>query len=672
METTKGLTGSIIILLILGLVSCAGPTGYTKASSFLTGTRGYGYSDKRINNDEFSIVFVGNPSTSKVHAAKNALLRAAHLTKDEGRTHFVIINQKVDTTEKAVPVSIPLFLGGVPVSIPVGERTDREPMAILLIRILPLQSPYPPDALNANEVIEQIAKQLGWTYYKEKGQYDQAESDFKKAIEPNPKDKDNREKTVTTIGGKEVRSEEQVNVLRCFTDTYWFIQRDCISPPTFLGNFENTLKGIRTLLGKERLSYTKTPSRLSISSSGETIKISDIADDNQRLNEFKRMFSFVERTNPEFDLQAIVYAATKGITQVDPYSVFLPRDEYKQLQDTSRFQGIGVETTIEEDVLTVVSVIEDSPALRAGILAGDQIIIIDGTSTKGLPLMESVKRLSGPKGSPITITIMREGFSNPKDFTIIRDVVPLRSAQYELLEQHYGYIRLYQFLEKTDVKFDEALKVLEDKNRGALKGLILDLRNNAGGLLDQCVKLADKFIESGLIISVTGRREDQKMKFYAHREGTLPHYPLVVLTNNGTAAGAEIVAGALKDHKRAIIVGKRTSGRGTLQTIYPLRDGSGLRLTTAKWLTRNGNEIEGQGILPDLIVISKKDKFLSSVPSNQPVVVVESNEKEAILRIALEILKNTSSSSLQDLMGAAKKIKGIEMEQQQSDTSGKK
>lgn len=162
------------------------------------------------------------------------------------------------------------------------------------------------------------------------------------------------------------------------------------------------------------------------------------------------------------------------------------------------------------------------------------------------------------------------------------------------------------------------------------------------------------------------------MKFNAHQAGTLPHYPLVVLTNTATSAGAEIVVGALQDHKRAIIIGNRTSGKGTVQTVYPLRDGSGLKLTTGKWLTPHGHEIEGKGILPDLIVIPRKDRSLSSVPWNHPMIVVDSNERDAILRIALQILKKTSSSSYQDLMGAARAINGIEMERRQTDTPGKK
>lgn len=475
-------------------------------------------------------------------------------------------------------------------------------------------------------------------------------------------------------GGKEFVSKDETNELKCFTDTYRYIQRNHINPPAFLENLENTLKGIQNLLGKERLSYNKTTRSISISSSGETIEVNDITDEHQRLNEFKRMFSFLERTNPQFDLQAIVYAATKGIVQADPHSDFMPPKVYKEIQEETRggFVGIGIEIAMKQGVLTVVDPIEDATAFKAGILPEDQIIMIDGKPTEGLILLECINLLRGPKGTNVTITIMREGFTGPREFVIVRDVIPLISVHYKLLKEQYGYIRISQFQEKTDVEFQKAIMTLEAESNGNLKGLTLDLRNNSGGLLDQSIKLADRFIESGLIISVTGRRKEMDMKFNAHREGTLPNYPLVVLTNNRTAAGAEIVVGALQDHKRAIIVGNQTSGRGTIQTIIPLRDGSGLRLTTAKWQTSHGNEIEGKGILPDLIVISKKAKSLSPLPSDRPVIVVEGNEKEAILSISLEILKNTSSSSFQDLMSAAKKINGIQMEQQQSDAPGKK
>jgi carboxyl-terminal processing protease len=277
---------------------------------------------------------------------------------------------------------------------------------------------------------------------------------------------------------------------------------------------------------------------------------------------------------------------------------------YKEMQEETkgRFEGLGIEITLKEGVLTVVSPIEDTPAFRAGIQAGDQILKIDGDSTKNLTLMDSVKRLRGPRGTKVTITIMREGLSKPREFTLTRDVIPVRSVRYELMEKQYGYIRLSQFQEKTEGEFDKAIKALESESKGAIKGLILDLRNNPGGLLEQAVNVSDRFIESGLIVSVEGRREDQKMKRYAHPQGTIARYPLVVLVNGGSASGSEIVAGAIQDHGRGILVGTQTFGKGSVQTIFPLKDGSGLRLTTARYFTPNGRSIQAKGIIPDVIV----------------------------------------------------------------------
>jgi len=301
----------------------------------------------------------------------------------------------------------------------------------------------------------------------------------------------------------------------------------------------------------------------------------------------------------------LIYGAIKGMLEtLDPHSAFLPPNMYKEMQEETkgRFEGLGIEITIKEGVLTVVSPIEDTPAFKAGVLAGDQILKIEGELTKNLTLIESVKRLRGPKGTKVTITIMREGFTKPKDFTLVRDVIPIRSVRHELLEKHYGYIRVSQFQDKTDSEFDKHLKVLEEESKGALKGLVLDLRNNPGGLLDQAVKVADRFLESGLIVSMEGKKEDQKMKFYAHSQGTISPYPLVVLINGGSASGAEIVAGAIQDHGRGILLGTQTFGKGSVQTIFPLKDGSGLRLTTARYFTPNGRSIQAKGIVPDIVV----------------------------------------------------------------------
>jgi carboxyl-terminal processing protease len=301
----------------------------------------------------------------------------------------------------------------------------------------------------------------------------------------------------------------------------------------------------------------------------------------------------------------LVYGAIKGMLEtLDPHSAFMPPNMYKETQEETRgrFEGLGIEITMKDGILTVVSPIEDTPAYKAGILAGDQILKIDGESTKNFTLMDSVKRLRGPRGTKVTITIMREGFTKPKDYTLVRDVIPIRSVRHELLEKHYGYIRLSQFQEKTDGDFEKAIKALEEESKGTLRGLILDLRNNPGGLLDQAIKISDRFIDSGLICSVEGRKEDQKMKFYAHPDGNLARYPLVVLVNGGSASGAEIVAGAIQDHGRGILVGTQTFGKGSVQTIIPLKDGSGLRLTTARYYTPSGRSIQAKGIVPDIVV----------------------------------------------------------------------
>jgi len=310
---------------------------------------------------------------------------------------------------------------------------------------------------------------------------------------------------------------------------------------------------------------------------------------------------YVEETNSK----DLINGAIKGMLEtLDPHSAFMPPQMFKEMQEETkgRFEGLGMEITVKEGVLTVVSPIEDTPAFKAGILAEDQILKIDGEPTKNFTLMDNVKRLRGPKGSKVTITIMREGFTKPRDLTLIRDVIPIRSVRHELLEKHYGYIRLSQFQEKTDMEFDKALKALEEESKGTLWGLILDLRNNPGGLLDQAVKVADRFIESGLIVSMEGRKEDQKLRFNAHAQGTITRYPLVVLINGGSASASEIVAGAIQDNGRGILLGTQTFGKGSVQTIFPLKDGSGLRLTTARYFTPSGRSIQAKGIVPDIIV----------------------------------------------------------------------
>jgi len=341
--------------------------------------------------------------------------------------------------------------------------------------------------------------------------------------------------------------------------------------------------------------------------SGQSQKVSAVSNSTyEDLKVFTDVLGLIQKDYvEETKSKDLIYGAIKGMLEtLDPHSAFMPPNMYKEMQEETkgRFEGLGIEITIKDSVLTVVSPIEGTPAYKAGILAGDQIIKIDGELTKNFTLMDSVKRLRGPKGTKVTISILREGFTKPKDVTLVREVIPVRSVRHELLEKNYGYIRVSQFQEKTDDEFEKAMKALQEESKGTLSGLILDLRNNPGGLLDQAVKISDRFIESGLIVSVEGRKEDQKMKFYAHPDGNHAHYPLVVLVNGGSASGAEIVAGAIQDQGRGIIVGTQTFGKGSVQTIIPLKDGSGLRLTTARYFTPNGRSIQAKGIVPDILV----------------------------------------------------------------------
>ncbi len=338
--------------------------------------------------------------------------------------------------------------------------------------------------------------------------------------------------------------------------------------------------------------------------------------ENKEIYEYLRTFSdvidLVKRNYvEEVKDKDIVYAAIKGILEsLDPHSSFLPPDMYKEMQTDTKgeFGGIGIEITIKDGFPTVITPIEDTPAFKAGMKSGDHIVKIDGKNTKNMGLMDVVKLIRGPKGKAVTLTVAREGTQGLKEYTVVRDTIMVKSIKYRMLSDEYGYIRLAQFQEKTSKDLDNALKELEKANKGKpLKGLVLDLRNDPGGLLEQAVEVSDKFISEGLIVSIEGRAgkrssEENKMKFYAQKKGVKYAGPMVVLVNEGSASASEIVAGALQDYKRAVIVGTKSFGKGSVQTIFPLGDGSAVRLTTAKYYTPKGRSIQSEGIVPDITV----------------------------------------------------------------------
>lgn len=312
--------------------------------------------------------------------------------------------------------------------------------------------------------------------------------------------------------------------------------------------------------------------------------------------------SYVE----EVDTKKLIYGAINGmLASLDPHSSFMPPDTYKEMKIDTKgaFGGLGIEISIKDGILTVISPIEDTPAFKAGIKAGDQIFKIDDKFTKDMNINDAVKRMRGQKGTKVTLTIMREGFDRPQEFSLTRDIIQVKSVRSRLLDDGYGYIRIAQFQEKTDEDLAKFLKSLKEENKGELNGLILDLRNDPGGLLDQAVRVAEHFIEDGkMIVYTEGREKDSKMQFTARKGGKEPNYPIVVLINGGSASASEIVAGALQDHKRAIVMGTQSFGKGSVQTIIPLSDDSGLRLTTARYYTPKGRSIQAKGITPDIVV----------------------------------------------------------------------
>ena len=321
---------------------------------------------------------------------------------------------------------------------------------------------------------------------------------------------------------------------------------------------------------------------------GRTVeRVSAIADEtSENVEAFTNVLALVQKTYVDEVTtgQLIEGAITGMLAALDPHSAYLAPDVYGELQVDTRgsFGGLGIEITMRDNVLTVVSPIEDTPAHRAGILPGDQIIKIEDEYTKDMPLLEAVKRMRGPEGTPITISVRREGLSKLLDVELVREVIRIKSVRKQLLEPGYGYLRIAQFQERTASDLQRYLKDLEDESRGPLAGLVLDLRNNPGGLLTQAVRASDLFLDTGLVVYTDGRLDNQKHKYYARKNGSRTDFPMIVLVNSGSASASEIVAGALQDHKLALVLGNKTFGKGSVKTILTFEKDWAIRMTKAR------------------------------------------------------------------------------------------
>ena len=329
-------------------------------------------------------------------------------------------------------------------------------------------------------------------------------------------------------------------------------------------------------------------------------------EEYESLETFTNILAIIKKNYvDEVNTKELLSGAINGMLHsMDPHSAYLTPELYKELQADTRgkFGGLGIEITMRGGILTVVSPIEDTPAFRVGIKSGDQIVKIESEFTRDMTLLEAVKKMRGPKGTKIKISIKRKGEPELLDFTIVRDTINVKSVRSRVLEEGYGYVRLAQFQERSGQDLQTVLEELSSK-KGGIKGLVLDLRNNPGGLLTQAVRVTDLFLNSGLLIVYTeGRLDNQKQKYIARKGGSWTEFPLVVLVNGGSASASEIVAGALQDHKRAVILGTKTFGKGSVQTILPLDDHSALRLTTARYFTPKGRSIQATGIIPDIVM----------------------------------------------------------------------
>ena len=331
----------------------------------------------------------------------------------------------------------------------------------------------------------------------------------------------------------------------------------------------------------------------------------------------------------EIEPKKLIHGAIKGmLSSLDPHSQFMEPDFYKEMkvQTEGEFGGLGIEIGIKDELLTVISPIDGTPAYEAGIKAGDKIVKIEKEITRGISIMDAVGKLRGKPGTKVTITILREHEKKLLDFTIERAIIKIQSIKdVRILEDNIGYIRLTEFQEKTPKDLEDALLKLEKEG---MDSLILDLRNNPGGLLNVAVLVSDKFLPGGkMIVYTKGRIKGQDLEFKSHDNLTHPDYPIVVLVNEGSASASEIVAGAIQDNHRGIIVGTKTFGKGSVQTVIELKDGSAIRLTTSKYFTPSGRSIHGEGIIPDIEVEPKEEKLEAAI-TEKPEDIFEKLEKE--------------------------------------------
>jgi carboxyl-terminal processing protease len=366
------------------------------------------------------------------------------------------------------------------------------------------------------------------------------------------------------------------------------------------------------------------------------------AETYRLLNLFGDVFERVraEYVEPISDRDAVENAINGMLTGLDPHSSYLNQRNYRDMQVQTRgeFGGLGIEVTQEGGYIKVISPIDETPAARAGVKPGDLITHLNGNSVQGLSLQEAVEQMRGERGSSIRITLRREGADRPIELSLTREIIRPQVVRFRMEGGDIGYIRLTSFNEQTEAAMRRAVQALRGQAGGSLKGIVLDLRNNPGGLLDQAVQVADDFLEHGEIVSTRARRQEDAQRWNAKGGDIASGLPMVVLINGGSASASEIVAGALQDHRRAIVLGVKSFGKGSVQTVMPIPGQGAIRLTTARYYTPSGRSIQATGIEPDIEVLAQREQATANIP----------REREADLRRALR-----NESKVEQPAGAA-------------------
>ncbi len=368
----------------------------------------------------------------------------------------------------------------------------------------------------------------------------------------------------------------------------------------FIVLFLGVLLGVLLSIGGTVLAERESEN----SADQENAKAEPVTLPYEELRTFTEVFGRIKRdyVEPVSDKKLLEDAIKGMLSGLDPHSAYLDTEQYKGLKEgtTGQFGGLGIEVTMEDGFVKVVSPIDDTPAQRAGMKAGDLVIRLDEKPVKGMSLSDAVKIMRGEPGTDILLTVIREGEEAPLKITITRAIIKVKSVKNRILEKGYGYLRISSFQSRTGEGVINAVNELNKDNEGKLKGIVLDLRNNPGGVLNAAVEVSDAFLEKGLIVYTEGRIKNSEMRFNAAPGDVVNGIPIVVLINSGSASASEIVAGALQDHKRAIIMGEKSFGKGSVQTILPASSGSAIKLTTARYYTPSGRSIQAEGIEPDI------------------------------------------------------------------------